>query len=87
MPPIFRFVDFILLQNYEQFNHRKRGINHVLHPRTDRPYKDKILGEEMEAYALIHIANSMGRKATAMADVYKRQFDCFDASFIFVNHF
>ena len=33
----FKFVDFILLQNYEQFNHRKRGINHVLHPRTDRP--------------------------------------------------
>ena len=30
------FVDFILLQNYEQFNHRKRGINHVLHPRTNR---------------------------------------------------
>ena len=22
----FKFVDFILLQNYEQFNHRKRGI-------------------------------------------------------------
>ena len=33
----FKFVDFILLQNYEQFNHRKRGINHVLHPRADRP--------------------------------------------------
>ena len=32
----FEFVDFILLQNYEQFNHRKRGINHVLHPRTNR---------------------------------------------------
>ena len=32
-----RFVDFIILKTYEQFNHRKRGINHVLHPRTDRP--------------------------------------------------
>ena len=28
-----------------------------------------ILGEEMEAFGLIHIANSMGRKATAIATV------------------
>ncbi len=33
----FRFIDFIVPDNYEQFNHKKRGINHVLHPRTNRP--------------------------------------------------
>lgn len=42
--------------------------------RIPEEYKDKILGEEMEAYALIHIANSMGRKATAMATVADSKF-------------
>lgn len=36
--------------------------------------KDKILGEEMEAFALVHIANTMGRKATAMATVADSKF-------------
>ena len=33
------------------------------------PKNLNILGEEMEAFGLIHIANSMGRKATAIATV------------------
>ena len=42
--------------------------------RIPTEYKDKILGEEMEAYALIHIANSMNRSATAMATVADSKF-------------
>lgn len=34
----------------------------------------KILGEEMEAYALIHVANSMNRHATAIATVADSKF-------------
>ena len=33
------------------------------------PKEYEVLGEEMEAFGLIHIANSMGRKATAIATV------------------
>ena len=29
----FRFFALIILENYEQINQRKRGIDHVLHPR------------------------------------------------------
>ena len=42
--------------------------------RIPEEYKDKILGEEMEAFALVHVANSMGRKATAMATVADSKF-------------
>ena len=42
--------------------------------RIPSEYKDKILGEEMEAFALVHIANTMGRKATAMATVADSKF-------------
>lgn len=42
--------------------------------RIPEEYKDKILGEEMEAFALIHIANSMNRRATAMATVADSKF-------------
>ncbi len=38
------------------------------------PSEYKILGEEMEAFALIHIANSMGRKATTIATVVDSKF-------------
>lgn len=42
--------------------------------RIPSEYKDKILGEEMEAFALVHIANTMNRKATAMATVADSKF-------------
>lgn len=42
--------------------------------RIPSEYKDKILGEEMEAFALIHVANTMGRMATAMATVADSKF-------------
>lgn len=42
--------------------------------RIPEELKDKILGEEMEAFALVHIANTMGRKATAMATVADSKF-------------
>ena len=38
------------------------------------PEKYEILGEEMEAFALIHIANSMHRKATTIATVVDSKF-------------
>lgn len=38
------------------------------------PDKYEILGEEMEAFALIHIANSMQRKATTIATVVDSKF-------------
>lgn len=38
------------------------------------PKEYKILGEEMEAFALIHVANSFGKKATAMATVVDSKF-------------
>jgi purine-nucleoside phosphorylase len=38
------------------------------------PKEYEILGEEMEAFALIHIANSMKRKATAIATVVDSKF-------------
>ena len=38
------------------------------------PKDYEILGEEMEAFALIHIANSMNRKATAMVTVADSKF-------------
>ena len=64
----FRFFGFILHQNYEQFNHRKRGISHVLHPRTDRPRQPSrpyffpaITGRAAYPVSYTHL------------DVYKRQ--------------
>ena len=38
------------------------------------PEKYEILGEEMEAFALLHIANSMHRKATTIATVVDSKF-------------
>ena len=38
------------------------------------PKEYKILGEEMEAFALIHVANSFHRSATAMATVVDSKF-------------
>ena len=38
------------------------------------PKKYEILGEEMEAFALIHIANTMNRKATTLATVVDSKF-------------
>lgn len=38
------------------------------------PKKYHVLGEEMEAFALIHIANSMNRQATAIATVVDSKF-------------
>lgn len=38
------------------------------------PKEYHILGEEMEAFALVHIANTMGREATAMATVSDSKF-------------
>lgn len=42
--------------------------------RIPMEYKDEILGEEMEAFALVHIANCMDRSATAMATVADSKF-------------
>ncbi len=42
--------------------------------RIPKEFKNKILGEEMEAFALIHVANSMGKRATAMATVADSKF-------------
>lgn len=38
------------------------------------PDNYEILGEEMEAFALVHIANSLGKKATALATVVDSKF-------------
>ena len=38
------------------------------------PKEYEVLGEEMEAFGLIHVANSMGRKATAIATVVDSKF-------------
>lgn len=38
------------------------------------PKEYEILGEEMEAFGLIHVANSLGAKATAMATVVDSKF-------------
>ena len=38
------------------------------------PKEYEVLGEEMEAFGLIHVANSMGRRATAIATVVDSKF-------------
>lgn len=38
------------------------------------PKEYEVLGEEMEAFGLIHVANSMGRHATAIATVVDSKF-------------
>ena len=38
------------------------------------PKEYKVLGEEMETFALCHVANTLGRKATAMVTVTDSKF-------------
>ena len=42
--------------------------------RIPQELQAEILGEEMEAFALVHVANSLNRKATAMATVADSKF-------------